>query len=115
MKKIILLFLILILLASVVIYLYRIQIITKYVPEFEQEGEIRAKIIDDTIHLKSIISIRNKLFCSIKLDAVSYNVSIHHKSYLRGEKLIGKELEAYVKDTFSFSISIPYIFILNSV
>jgi len=115
MKRIFLLFLFLILLAGILVYYYRIHIVSKYVPKFEQQGEIQARLIDDTIYLKSIISIRNKLFCSIELDSVTYNIKIHHKSYLRDKIHIGKKLDAYKKDTFSFSISIPYISILKEL
>lgn len=115
MKRILIIILSFLIIASVIIYFYRVQIISKYVPKFEQQGEINVKIIDDTIHLQSKISILNKLFFRIELDSVSYNVKIHDKSYIQNQKLIRSKLNAYEKDTFSFSLSIPHAAIIKEL
>lgn len=115
MKRIILIILFLLIIASIVIYFYRVQIVTRYVPKFEQQGEIQVKIIDDTIYIKSKISIRNKLFFRIELDSVSYNVRIRDKSYIKNQKIINMELNAYEKDTFSFSLGIPHKTIIKEL
>lgn len=115
MKRMLILILALLLILAVVVFLYRKQIIGHYVPEFEQKGEIQLEMKNDSVYLKSVISIRNKAFFRISLDSVFYKVSIHDQLYLKKEKVIAKELKAYQKDTFVFMLGIPFNTIMKDL
>lgn len=115
MKRFIGILFILLLLVVSCLYIYRKQIVGHYVPQFEREGEIGIEIVDDTVHVNSRISIRNKTFFEIELDSVSYDISLLDKSYIRNQKVITVKLAAYEKDSFNFSLGIPYLTIIKEL
>lgn len=114
-KRLIVFISILLLIIAGCLYIFHKQIVGHYVPEFEREGEIGIDILDDTVHVNSLLTIRNKTFFEIELDSVSYDISILDNSYIRNQKVISVKLAAYEKDSFNFSLSIPYLTIIKKL
>lgn len=114
-KRISLLILIVLILASGVLFFLRNKIIANYLPAVEQIGDIHIKIKNDTSYINTKLSVENESFLKIKIDTIKYKLSIFDKTYLQSEKFVGMILNSYGKDTVDFAVKLPYSTILKNL
>jgi len=113
-KRISIVILILAIVASVAIFIFRAQIIKHFIPDVEQIGDIHFNVKNDTIYIKTKLVVKNKMFLKVEIDTIKYKISLFDKTYLQNEKFIGMILRGHGKDTIDFSLKIPYVKILNN-
>jgi len=98
-----------------VIFIYRAEIIVRYIPAVEQIGVIDIKVKNDTSYIRSKLTVKNKTFLKIGIDTIKYKVSLFDKAYLESQRYIGMVLRGYGTDTLDFSLKIPYATILKDL
>lgn len=110
-------FIILVLLFSVAGYLYNYKdkLIARYIPKLEQIGDLEINVGDDTTYIHSKLVIENNSFLKIGVDTIKYQVSLFNKTYLKSQSFLGIVLPPNGKDTFEFSLKIPYKEILKDL
>lgn len=114
-KFIAIIILILTIIAAIIIFIFRSQIIAHIIPSVEQTGDIHIKVKNDTTYISSKLTVKNKTFLKIEIDTIRYKVSLFDKMYLQNQKFIGVVLPGYGMDTFDFSLKIPYITFLKDL
>jgi LEA14-like dessication related protein len=114
-KRICILILALAFIAGGAIFIFRSQIVARFIPEIEQTGDIHIDIKNDTSYISSKLTVRNKSFLKIKIDTFTYTVSLFNKTYLQSHKFIGRVLHGYRTDTINFSLKIPHASILKDL
>jgi LEA14-like dessication related protein len=107
--------LVLAIIASGVIFIYRAEITACYIPSVEQIGVIDIKVKSDTSYISSKLTVKNKTFLKIQIDTIKYKVSLFDKMYLQSQRYIGMALRGYGTDTLDFSLKIPYVTILKDL
>jgi len=101
--------------AAGVFFIFKKKIVSHFIPDVEQIGEIMIKVKNDTTYVSSMLSVKNKSFIKIEIDSIKYKVSLFEKTYLRNQKYLGVSLNSYEADTIDFSIKIPYVAIMNDL
>jgi LEA14-like dessication related protein len=81
----------------------------------QQIGEVQLNIKNDTIIASSKLTVKNKSFLKIKIDTLSYKLSLFNKTYMHDEKPVGIELNGYEMDTIGLSLIIPYKTIMKDL
>jgi len=114
-KRIGIVILVLAIIASGTIFIFRAQIVALFIPAVEQIGVIDIKVKNDTCYINSKLIVKNKTFLKIEIDTIKYKISLFHKTYLQSQKFIGIVLRGSGKDTIDFSLKIPYITILKDL
>ena len=114
-KRISIFILVLAIIASGVIFIFRAQIISHFMPTVEQIGDIHITIKNDTSYINSKLIVKNKSFLKIEIDTIKYKVSLFDKMYFQNQKFIGMVLRGYGNDTTNFSLKIPYTTILKDL
>lgn len=99
----------------ILIYYFRVQLVKHFIPIIKQTGEINIQIKNDTSTIRSKLVVTNKSFLKIKIDSIKYKVSLHQKTYLESDKVIGVLLSGHGIDTLDFSLKIPYKTILEDL
>src|ERR1035437_2449476 len=98
-----------------VIFIFRTQIIARFIPVVEQIGDIHIKVKNDTSYVSSKLIVKNKSFLKIEIDTLKYKISLFNKAYLQSTKFIGAVLQGHGNDTLDFSIKIPHTLILKDL
>lgn len=98
-----------------VAFIFRAEIIARYIPAVEQIGVIDIKVKNDTSYISSKLTVKNKTFLKIQIDTIKYKVSLFDKVYLESQKYIGMLLHGYRTDTLDFSLKIPYATIVKDL
>lgn len=114
-KCIVIFILVLTIIISGVLYIYRTSIVAHFVPTVEQFGDIQIQIKNDTALISSQLIVQNKSFLKIKIDSIKYKVSLFNKTYLQNQKFIGIILLGHGKDTIGFSLKVPYFKFLKDI
>lgn len=100
---------------SGIIFIFRTEVLSHYIPAVEQIGDVHVKVEKDTCYISSELSVRNKSFLRIGVDTIKYKVALFNKTYLQSQKFIGMILPGYGKDTVGFSLKIPYKRIIDDL
>jgi LEA14-like dessication related protein len=98
-----------------VFYVFKNKIVSHFMPDIEQIGEIIIKVKNDTTYVSSSFSVKNKSFINIGIDSIWYKVTLFGKEYLQNHSYIGLTLKSYDVDTIDFAIKIPYVEIVNDL
>lgn len=114
-KRIILIAFIIIVIATVLLYVFRDKIKAHFIPTVEQIGDINIRVENDTCYVSSKLTAKNKSFLEIKIDTIKYKVSMFDKTYLQDEEFIGIILHSHSTDTIDFSLKIPYKIIIKDL
>lgn len=114
-KRVGIFILVLIVITSVIFFIFRTRIISHVVPAVEQIGIINIKVQNDTSYITSRLTVRNKSFLVIKIDTIKYKVSLLNKTYLQNQKFIGVQLQSHEIDTIDFSLKVPYVAIFKDL
>lgn len=114
-KKLGLTVLILILLAGVLVFLFRVQIIKQLIPDVHQIGNVNIEIVNDTTFISTRLAVKNNVFLKLKIDTIKYEVSLIDKIYIDNKTFVGLVLPGNGVDTFDFSLKIPHVSILNDL
>lgn len=101
--------------AGGVIFIFRTQIIARFIPDVEQIGDIHIKVKNDTSYVSSKLIVKNKSFLKIEIDTLKYKIFLFNKAYLQSTKFIGAVLKGHGNDTLDFSIKIPHTLILKDL
>ena len=100
---------------SGVVFIFRSKIMAHYIPRIEQIGDIHIRVKNDTSYISTRLSIKNRSFLKIEVDTIKYKISLFNKTYLKNEKFIGMALQGYGKDTLEFSLKVPSSAILKDL
>jgi LEA14-like dessication related protein len=109
------LILVIIVVSIAVIFIFRVRIVSHFIPTVKQVDEIQIKINNDTAFISSKLLVTNKSLLNVHIDSISYEVSLLDKMYLQNKELLGIELPGHGKDTIDFSLNIPYKNILKDL
>ncbi len=107
--------LLVIIIAVGVFFIFNKKIVSHFIPDVEQIGEIIIKVKNDTTYVSSKLSVKNKSIIKIEIDSIKYKVSLFEKTYLQNQKYLGLALHSDEVDTIDFSLKIPYAAIMNDL
>ena len=112
-KRIGIVFLILVVVAAVGIYFFRRPIIRHFSPQIEQLGHIELRMIDDTTYVNTKLAIHNVTSLKIEIDTLSYVISLFDKVYLKNSTDINASMLSHGHDTIDFKFKIPHTELLK--
>ena len=115
LKRATLIVLLVFILATTAIFIFRKQIIEHFIPNVQQVGNIRIDVKNDTCYICPTLELSNETFLGLEIDTVRYDLSVFSNNYWNSSRSLNIELPPYGKDTLSFCIKIPYEDVLSDV
>ena len=97
------------------VYIFRAQLISYFIPKLEQIGDVHIRVKNDTSYISAKLVIQNQSFLKIEIDTIKYKVSLFEKTYLQNEQSLGAVLPAHGSDTVDLSLKIPFVAILKDL
>jgi len=97
------------------VYFFRKQLISKFIPTVEQIGIININVKNDTSYIHTKIAVKNKFFLKIGIDSIKYKVELFGNAYIENEEYLGMVLPRYGNDTIDFYLKIPYANIIRDL
>jgi len=104
--KILISILLILAIGFILIFTYRVEIGSQFVPEIENDT-LHISIKKDTADISIKLFAENKIFVPYRIDSVNYKIRLFDKIYDHGVQHVNIDLGRYGRDTFSLNFRIP--------